>query len=90
MNNLGMVFRKALWPNPVRVFEPHPEALAHYTESAKEFIQKLIEELETRKTEVFSDDNTWRTSGPEYLNAAISQEQGYDKAIAELKKIIGD
>lgn len=88
MIDIARVFRRAMWPNPVKEHEPSPEVLVHYTESAKIFIRALIAELEGRKAVLHDDAHTWRSSGPEYQNSAESQEYGYNQAIEQLRSLL--
>lgn len=49
-------------------------------------MKTLIDFLKERKKDLFSDANTWRRSGPEYEDAARSQEFGYNQCIDQIKR----
>jgi predicted nucleotidyltransferase len=70
----------------IAVQERFTEALALIQVGYK---QQIISHLKAQAAFLFSDANTWRSSGPEYETSARSQEQGYDKAINEILGMSG-
>jgi hypothetical protein len=49
-------------------------------------MKTLIDYLKEQKSKVFSDENTWRSSGPPWSENAQSEEIGYDKCIEQINK----
>jgi hypothetical protein len=47
----------------------------------------IIQTLEAAKVDLFSDAQTWKSSGPEYAKAASDQEYGYNLAIAQILRM---
>lgn len=50
--------------------------------------QELVARLEARKAEMFSDDNTWSSSGSPWSESAASEEFGWEKAITEILRLL--
>jgi hypothetical protein len=48
----------------------------------------VVERLKAAKRDLFSDENTWRSSGPPWEGNARLREEGYDMAVAQLAKIL--
>lgn len=51
-------------------------------------IEDAIVILKMRMSILFSDEATWRSSGPPWSDNAESEERGYNLAIRELEKLI--